>query len=235
MSETPILIFCHNYINYNWYEIVQEQLTKLVKSGLYEKATEIYYGAYAHDKWELFKFVELVKLYDITEKIKIIAHPINDGERQTMILMQEICKNYPEAYVLYYHTKGITSKLNHLDLPDLEYKNIESWRHAMEYFNIECWEKSIEELTPDPTTTVGIFYVGDQGWPHKYFYSGNFWWAKASYLNTLSSMKERDNRMGCELWIGTGLNWWKNLYQAKGGNIYREYYDPKEYRKDLES
>ncbi len=234
MIDKPILVFAHNYIDYNWFEIVNEQLLKLIKSGLYNQATEIHYCAYAHDKYQLFKFIELIQQYDSDQKIKITIHPLNDGEKQTMIHLQEICKNYPEAYVLYYHTKGITSKINHPDLV-LEYKNTESWRHAMEYFNIECWEQSLEELTLDPISTVGIFYVGDSGWPYKYFYSGNFWWAKASYLNTLPSMKDRDNRMGCELWIGTGNHYWKNLYPAKGGNIYDEYYDPKEYRKDLES
>jgi hypothetical protein len=235
MIDKPILVFSHNYINYNWYEIVEEQLSKLINSGLYDNATEIYYGAYASDKYQLFKFIEIIKLWDPQNKIRIIIHPINDGEKQTLIHLQEICKNYPEAYVLYYHTKGITSKLNHPYIIDLDYKNIESWRHAMEYFNIECWKESLNELIPEPTTSLGIFYVGDQGWPYKYFFSGNFWWAKASYLNTLPSMKDRDNRMGCELWIGTGNNYWKNRYPSKGGNPYEEYYDPKEYKKDLES
>jgi len=235
MIDKPILVFSHNYIDHNWFEIVLEQLSKLIKSDLYNKATKIYYCAYAHDKWELFKFIELVNSHDLSNKIQIIIHPFNDGEKQTLIHLQEVCKNHPEAYVLYYHTKGITSLQNHSELKNLEYKNIESWRHAMEYFNIECWQSSLEGFSDGITSTIGIFYVGDSGWPNKYFYSGNFWWATSEYINTLPSMKDRDNRLGCELWIGTGSHRWRNLFKSKGGNIYHEYYNPKEYRKDLES
>lgn len=95
----PTLIFCHNYIAHNWYEIVNEQLSKLVGSGLYNNTTEIYYGVYAEDNFQLYKFINLVKDWDSKNKIKIVVHPINDGERQTMILMQEIIKSYPDAYV----------------------------------------------------------------------------------------------------------------------------------------
>lgn len=233
--DKPILVFSHNYIDYNWHEIVEEQLSKLVRSGLYDSATEIYYGAYANDNFQLYKFINVVKFWDLKNKIRIVIHPFNDGEKQTMILLQETIKSYPDAYVLYYHTKGITSELNNGNQPNFSYKNVESWRHAMEYFNIECWEDCLDNLSPDPINVAGIFYVGDSGYPHKYFFSGNFWWAKTTYLSGLPDMKERDNRMGCELWIGENPHFWKNLYSAKGGNIYSEYYDPKDYRKDLDT
>jgi hypothetical protein len=230
----PILIFCHNYIAHNWYEIVDEQLELLVNSELYHNSTQINYGCYAKDKFQLYKFIDLVSKYDTSNKIKIHIHPINDGERQTMILMQDICKNYSDAYVLYYHTKGITSLLTHTYIEDLEYSNIESWRKCLEYFNIECWRECINNFENNLSVdTIGALYVGNSGNPFKYFYSGNFWWSKTSYLNNLPDMKERDNRMGCELWIGQNIHNWINLYPSKGGNIYQEYFDPKEYRKDL--
>jgi hypothetical protein len=232
----PILIFCHNYVAHNWHEIVEEQLSKLVKSGLYDNATEIYYGVYAPDQFQLFKFINVVKFWDLKNKIKIVVHPINDGERQTMILMQETIKSYPDAYTLYYHTKGITSMSNHSNKKGLKYSNIESWRKCLEYFNIECWERCISEFEKHPHINVcGAIYVDHSGNPYKYYYAGNFWWAHTSYLNTLPDMKERDNRMGCELWIGQKPHNWINLHASKGGDIYYEYFDPKEYRKDLDS
>ena len=230
----PILIFCHNYIAYNWYEIVDEQLKLLINSELYNNSTQINYGCYAEDKFQLYKFIDLISKYDVSNKIKIHIHPINDGERQTMILMQDICKNYPDAYVLYYHTKGVTSLLNHTDIEGLEYSNIESWRRCLEYFNIECWRECFDTFNNNPNIdTIGALYVGDSGNPFKYFYSGNFWWSKTLYLNNLPDIKERDNRMGCELWIGVNPHNWYNFYSSKGGNIYQEYFNPKEYRKDL--
>jgi hypothetical protein len=229
----PILIFCHNYVNHNWYEIVNEQLSKLVGSGLYNNTTEIYYGVYAEDNFQLYKFINLVKGWDSKNKIKIVIHPINDGERQTMILMQEIIKSYPDAYVLYYHTKGITSLENHTDLENLKYSNIESWRHILEYFNIELWKDCINTFKNDSNVDVcGALYV-ENGSNYNFYYSGNFWWGKSSYLNTLPDMKERDNRMGCELWVGCNNHDWINFYSSEGGNIYYEYFDPQKYRKDL--
>jgi len=232
----PILVFAHNYINYNWFEIVEEQLSKLVNSGLYYSATEIYYGAYAHDQFQLFKFINLVKSWDTKDKIRIVIHPMNDGEKQTMILLQEIIKSYPDANVLYYHTKGITSIQSHqFHLENLDYKNIESWRHIMEYFNIELWKECVEAVSQDDIDTAGCLYVDWQGNPFKYFYAGNFWWSKTTHLSQLPDMKERDNRMGCELWIGSIPHNWVNFYQSEGGIIYHEYFDPKNYRKDLAS
>ena len=230
-----ILIFCHNYIAHNWYEIVNEQLELLVNSGLYHNANQIHYGCYAEDKFQLYKFIDLVSKYDTSNKIKIHIHPINDGERQTMILMQDVCKNYLDAYVLYYHTKGITSLQNHKDT-QIEYSDVESWRICLEYFNIECWRDCVGDLTKHEGLDVcGALYVGESGNPWKHFYSGNFWWANSSHLNTLPDMKERDNRMGCELWVGSKPHKWVNYYNppSEGKNIYQFYFDPKNYRKDL--
>lgn len=231
----PILVFAHNYIEHNWHEIVEEQLSKLVRSGLYDEATEIYYGAYANDNFQLYKFINVVKFWDLKNKIRIVIHPFNDGEKQTMILLQETIKSYPDAYVLYYHTKGITSLQNHSNhLPNLEYKNVESWRHLMEYFNIEMWENCISTFENHEILDIaGCLYVDWTGNPYKHFYAGNFWWAESKYLSTLPDMKERDNRMGCELWIGSMPHEWVNFYPSKGGNIYYENFDPQDYRKDL--
>ena len=233
----PILIFAHNYIDHNWHEIVEEQLSKLVRSGLYDNATEIYYGAYANDNFQLYKFINVVKFWDLKNKIRIVIHPFNDGEKQTLILLQETVKNYPDANVLYYHTKGITSIQTHEQhLGNLDYKNIESWRHVMEYFNIEQWEDSIANLRSNEIIdTAGCLYVNESGNPYQFFYAGNFWWAKSSYIHKLPDMKERDNRMGCELWIGAAEHDWINFYSGEGGVIYHEYFDPKNYRKDLDS
>ena len=67
-----ILVFAHNYVGNNWYEIVDEQLTKLVDSGLYYQATKIYYGAYSSNQEQLTKFIKLVKSKDVRRKIQII-------------------------------------------------------------------------------------------------------------------------------------------------------------------
>jgi hypothetical protein len=42
------------------------------------------------------------------------------------------------------------------------------------------------------------------------FYAGNFWWAKASYINTLDDPIPQPNRLLAESWIGRGYSWPNN-------------------------
>jgi len=227
-----ILIFSHNFIAHNWYYIVHEQLELLHKRELYQNASKIYYCYYAEEEIEAFKFFSLVKKFDKDKKITIVNHAINDCERQTLWFMQEICKNHSDAYLLYYHTKGVTSKFRN---GELSQKNVESWRKAMEYFNIEKWRDCIERFEMTPIDICGIFYghwissVCDA-----WYYAGNFWWTKSSYFNKLPSMKDRDNWMGCETLITSLPHVWHNFYEhdVPCASLYEVYYDPSRYRDD---
>lgn len=224
-----ILVFCHNFIAHNWFPIVSEQLELLHKSELYQNTSKIYYCYYAEEETEAFKFFSLVKKFDKDNKITIVNHSINDCERQTLWFMQEICRNYSDAYLLYYHTKGVSTKARNEDVVQ---KNVESWRKIMEYFNIEKWENNIEKLQ-ESIDVCGIFY----GWWTSASYSGeyfagNFWWTKSSYFNRLPSMKDRDNRMGCETLVTSIPHVWHNFYQHNipCSSLYDVYYDPSNYR-----
>jgi len=170
------------------------------------------------------------------KKIKITIHPFNDGEKQTLILLRSVISRYEDAYVLYYHTKGITSLLNHTDLGDLlKYSNVESWRHCLEYFNIELWRDNIQifETSPD-VDIIGALYSEFPNTRPEYYFAGNFWWAQSFYLNKLPDLKPLDNRLDCEKWIGMGPHTWRDVYNApEKRSLYLEYFDPKEYRKNL--
>jgi hypothetical protein len=65
----------------------------------------------------------------------------------------------------------------------------------MEYFLVEHAEKCIEKLNQGHTT-VGILYSKSPT-PH---YSGNFWWAKTSYLRTLPYLSMISTHEA-ELWL----------------------------------
>jgi hypothetical protein len=232
----PILVFSHNYINYNWRPIVEDQLSLLNSSGLYREADRIYYCCFAEKIEELHKFIDLVKSYDSLNKISVVVHPFNDCEKQTLILIENISKNYDDARICYYHTKGVSSLQVHPEM-NLNYRDVESWRRLMEYFVIEKWRDTVQKL--EDHDNAGCLHAT---WKSPAFvmtyFSGNFWWSKTSYIRKLPSMKDRENWIGCETWITSIDHKQCNLFFPKRDRSFRVqelYFDPKEYREDLKN
>jgi hypothetical protein len=72
----------------------------------------------------------------------------------------------------------------------------------MEYYLFHHCKKCIELL--DKYDTVGVNY-SENPWSH---YSGNFWWMKWSYGNTIKIESEKQNRFNAELdYIQNGIGW----------------------------
>jgi len=107
-------------------------------------------------------------------------------------------------YILYLHTKG-ASKLN-----DANYSKLEDWRHFMNYFNIEKCIDAFKIFEKSDFNTYGVHYISSNA-PH---YSGNFWWAKSSYLKTIETEHINKNiRFDAEVkYLPYGKNW--NPYSA---------------------
>jgi hypothetical protein len=229
-----ILIFSHNYLINNWYDVVSEQLILLVKSELYENSTTIYYCGYGDDELQIHKFVSLLKKTDIKKKIYILIFPYNDREKSTISFLQRICKSHNNAYVLYYHTKGVYSACVE---NSKNAKTVNSWRDVLNYFNIENWKKSISAL--DSHDICGVLYAnwhisGVNGDPDRFshFYAGNFWWTTSNYINKLPDANLMNNYNDMETFITSIPHRWANGEVQCAGNIYNIYFDPKEYRKN---
>jgi len=227
INKNKILIFSHNYLVRNWKEVVIEQLEKLKNSELYNNAHYIYYGVYSENDIFYHDFLDIINTYDEHKKINITIYAENNYEMNTLSILQQTVKNYDDCYVLYYHTKGVTSERNH---DNVNLDKVKSWRHILEYFNIERWKDCVNSLKNHDI--CGVLYIGDNGHPWKNYYSGNFWWGNSDYINKLPLVtKLEDKRMACELWIGKNNHRWVNLYPMTWGYIYDFYFDPKEYRK----
>jgi hypothetical protein len=224
-----ILVFAHNYLVNDWFDIVQDQLNLLLSKGLYDASHKIYYCAYSSDLFQIYKFIDLIKKLDTKNKINIIVHPYNDGEKNTIILLQEICKSYENAFVLYYHAKGVTSIVH----CDRVRRNIKSWREMLNYFNIEKWESCILALNNHDIYGVmrGQFSFPDTS-ELKTIYPGNFWWARSSHINKLPNVKQLNNHSDLESLITSIPHSWANVDISYAGNIYERYFDPQEYRKE---
>ena len=233
-GDRKIIIFSHNYLVNNWKEIVIDQLNKLVSSGLYTIADEIYYCAYSVNNENYFEFCKLIDNYDSLKKFTIVRHTKNLYEISTLDLLQSIVKQ-KKCYVLYYHTKGVTAVKNY----SVEVqKNIVSWRNIMNYYNIEKWKNAINALDVGHDM-YGVLYSnyiihGTNGSPDRNvnFYAGNFWWCTSKHINKLPSAKNLDNYKDVESFITSIPHKWANTPFPTAGNIYLRYFDPQTYRKD---
>ena len=132
------------------------------------------------------------KYKQIDSRIEVIQHSINTHlfEIPTLKLIHEYSTQHPNVKILYLHTKGISYAKT-----DYRYQSGLDWIHYMLYFLVGAshYKKCLRLL--DTYDTVGCNY--DDKMPH---YSGNFWWAKSSYLKTLS-LESLTHKMSAEWWL----------------------------------
>lgn len=122
-------------------------------------------------------------------------------------------------YILYLHTKGASKQDN---------QNVISWRHLMNYFNIEKCKNIFKIFEKTDYNTYGVLLGSLGKWK---LYSGNFWWAKASYLKTIQMDGVRRNRFNPEVdYIQNGTDWKPySPYNKEGENHYLIEFKRKEY------
>ena len=115
-------------------------------------------------------------------------------ELETLTHIYKHCQANPNDNICYIHTKGVTN--------DVSNECISDWRNYMFYFCCQKYKDRIHELSENDTTGV------DLRRDPTLHYSGNFWWAKASYLknlckpeDTLSALTPRHR---AEFWVTSG-------------------------------
>jgi hypothetical protein len=152
----------------------------------------------------------------ILEKIKSNLRDIRSkgNEWTTLDLIRKDVEKFGDSdYILYIHTKG-ASKQN-----DVNFKNIITWRHLMNYFNIERAKNVFKLFEKTEFNTYGVLYSVSGNWK---LYSGNFWWAKSSYLKTINLDDIKLNRAAAEInYIQNGKDWKPySPYNREGENHY---------------
>ena len=194
------------------------QVHRLYTSGLIKKASHIHFGVNGTQE-----------LFNVPDKTKVVYNQNDKEETETLMSLRDFCKENPDYKVLYFHTKGVTK----------ESINAESWRLMMEYFVIDRWKECVEYLNDYDAVGSNLKILGPTTWSDgtqtwekagtKHFV-GNFWWANASYVNTLSDeFLESDFRLDREFWIGTGNGKMKSLYQPEDHEPYTYFYMEKDY------
>jgi len=154
------------------------------------------------------------------EKIRDVRSKGN--EFVTLDLIEKDKETFGDTdYILYIHTKGASKQ-------DLE--NVVSWRHLMNYFNIEKVKNVFKLFEKTEFNTYGVLLGSAGKWK---LYSGNFWWAKSSYLKTIKMDGVRKNRFNAEVdYIQNGIDWKPySSYNREGENHYSILFKKEEYAK----
>lgn len=202
-----VAVFYHVYVCDNVQLWIDEQLNLVFDSGLIdicklhiillykdeERMRKI--ANYIHNKFDMSNIVvEFVREH--SPKPRYEAH--------TLCVLRDFCKNNPEHKVLYFHTKGISRPFTDSKLfPSNNNKPWTfNWRNSMQWHCIVNHVNCLSDL--DSHDIVGTKWIWGPSPPH---FSGNFWWANASYINTLTDPMEFKHwwlwgRFSCEFWIG---------------------------------
>ena len=182
-------------------EIVQNQVKTVASSGLLDQLDRVFYATSG----------ELGRNYVIGNSSKYVhmAHfETESGELRTINKLHQFCQANPTFKVIYFHNKGS----HHYTDRNQEFVKLLNCY----VLNTHC----IEALNDHDTCGWRISPIPV---PH---YSGNFWWARCSYVNTLIHPLVQTNnqtfiqaakslnqcvgmkdRFFAEFWIGTGPNY----------------------------
>lgn len=195
-----IAIFYHVGQFGNWERLFQEQINSLVVSGLYHICDFIHIGVNGD---------EILPV--LLPKFKVEYNSNKILEADTLKSLYDFCIHNKEHRVLYFHTKGATQENTSRIL------NVNKWRYYLEYFAFHRWKDCVTSLhNYDTSGAEYLFQSGlinqDTGiteWEQNPHYSGNYWWANASYISTLDPnyLYRTDkgwDRYRSEFWIGTG-------------------------------
>lgn len=185
-------VFYHIYCNEHTYTIVQQQVTNILFSGLYENIDKIYCfltGSIDH----ISNIIELLQRNGEKYVIEKIGIDDTTYERFTIHQIRHYIR--PEDKFLYIHSKGISQLPRRVDI-------IRDWRVYMEFFLMRHHEKCLKLLDTYDTVGVNLY---KRPFIH---YSGNFWWCRGSYFLTLPVIAPNyveDRNYFTENYIG--LNW----------------------------
>lgn len=212
-------------------EIAAEQVDLLVVSGLLQHAEVIF-----HCNYNQYNFNWLTTLFKDQANVKFVNFGADPEEYETPTLInikQTSDYSEEEFYALYIHQKGV----RHMNT-----SSVHAWRRYMQYFNIERWRDCVARLD-EGYDCVGVDWRDDP-WKH---FSGNFWWARSSYIKKLPSWRRpkhvgyqrqfghivydpyEDYRMENELWIGLSNPKWFSMHEANTPH-YQVAYPPEKYR-----
>ena len=138
-------------------------------------------------------------------------------EGTTLEALWQTSKTF-DGLIWYIHSKGATQ-------PESKKASYNHWRYTMERTIIWNWEKCVAEFATDPSLDC---YGAELPDDDRYFFPGNFWWARSSHITRLPSPIEwaeklcgrsgTDIRYGYEDWITLSV---PNI-KARAAGVWKE-------------
>lgn len=159
-------------------DVVKEQLHQLEK-GLLPLTKKLIVFVTNYDKHNCSELDKLLT----NDKFIVITSPENVYEKFAINNYKKYIDE-PNYYLYYFHTKGLSRGKNTI---------FSSRRKILNYYTLEKFNVNIKLL--ESYDAVGCSLTL---YPSKHF-SGNFWWSKSSYLNTL--MDVNDKYLAPEMYI----------------------------------
>ena len=127
------------------------------------------------------------------------------GELATIVKIRRHCAAHPRDFALYLHDKGTRRPSGQDSQLDTFFKQAD-WRKLQEYFLVEIFEDCLNALDQGANTCGALL----RKWPHLH-YSGNFWWARCDYINTLPPIQRWrhywETHFWAELYLGGSVSW----------------------------
>lgn len=174
----------------NYLEVVEEQLSLLFISGLYNVTNKLFLFVNMY-KPEYIQLDSLIDKFDNQKKIIIIKTHENLYEKFAINNYKKYITDL-DYYLYYFHTKGVTRVNDQNNCFALR-------RKLLNYYTIEKYKINIELLSKYDAIGCSLSL-----YPKMHF-SGNFWWSKSSYLNTLDHVTS-SNYLAVEMYILSNPN-----------------------------
>lgn len=221
--SNPIAIFIHTANVEGAFQRLLQFASLLEKTNLLHIANKIFLS-YVGPETSLFHTI-----HPSFTVVHASMH-LDEYELPTQNLLWNYAKENLNSQILYLHTKGVGKEKNEC---------IEDWIDYMLYFCVEKWKEARALLKNHDTTGVDLLQE-----PVKH-YSGNFWWANASYIQSLPQPYEFANlqkypnplnslRHNQEFWIcflkhSHACMWQSNIncYERHVHRYHRNLYDLK--------
>ena len=204
-SSGPVRIFYHVTAKGSYRDIIRQQMSSIIMSGLYRTAATIDVFVMGETNEELAAASELLLEFGKKVQIREMSLNITKMERLTLENIHNFVRE--QDRVFYMHSKGVT-----YDAISEIGTNAYWWSLFMQYHLIQGHARCISLL--ESYDVVGVKWENMQRPDAKpgFHFSGNFWWATGAYLLTL------DHSIGGlyhdpELYIGSKAPKYFSLWQ----------------------
>lgn len=179
----------------DWLRRTRRSLDRMISSGLYDSADEIYLVVSDIDGTNQSIIGQLGAEYP---KCLVERHlQQTNSEHNGIVRVEEIGNRTDGEYnILYMHSKGVMNQYRTVATETEPYpikvKGVETWIDMMEYFLVDQWVASVNHL--NSVDTVGVKNYAGWWW-------GNFWWATSEHVKKLRKPYVTGSRWDCEGWL----------------------------------